>query len=234
MRVAIVDDDNTYSELLRSYVERFSKQDGCDITATVFNSGIDFVSDYTADYDIVFLDIEMPMMDGLTAAKKIREIDDYVSIVFVTNMAQYAIRGYEVNAIDFVVKPVEYFNFADKLRKAATFAERRKEKDIVLVREEGIVRLPVSKIYYTEKEKNYLVYHSEQGVYRARGTMTETEKQFDGTSFSRCSSGCLVNLKYVETTTQNTVFVHGEELPVSRNRRKDFITDLIKYLGGAR
>lgn len=233
MRVAIVDDDKSYSGLLQGYVKRFSKEEDCRIDASVFGSGLDLVSDYTADYDVIFLDIEMPFMDGLTAAKKIRAVDDYVSIVFVTNMAQYAIRGYEVNAVDFVVKPVEYFNFADKLKKALKFAERRTEKDIVLVREDGVVRLPVSNIYYIEKEKNYLVYHAKQGIYRSRGTMTDAEKEFAGTSFSRCSSGCLVNLKYVTTTTQNTVAVNGEELPVSRNRRKDFITDLIKYLGGA-
>ncbi len=197
IRIGLVDDDGDHLQLVRSFIRRYEKEEGTSFRVEEYRNGLNFVEDYDGRLDVVFLDIEMPHMDGMTAAKKIREKDQALGIVFVTNMAQYAIRGYEVDAIDSIVKPVSYYVFADKLGKAIRFSERNKEKDFVLQAEDSIVKLTCSQIIYVEKDKNYLVFHTKKGDYRSRGTMAAMEESLRGEGFSKCISGCLINLRYV-------------------------------------
>lgn len=228
--IAIVDDDEGYQSQIKEFIETYEKETGESFTVTVFNSGMDFVTDYKPLYDIAFLDIEMPLMDGMTTARKIRQVDNRICIVFVTRMAKYAIEGYEVNAVDFVVKPLKYYNFKDKLKKALKFVSSHAEKEVVIKSEGSYFRLPVSEIYYIEKDKNYLIYHTARGEIRERGSMEDAEKQLSESGFSLCNSGCIVNLRLIQQVTQTDVVINGERLPLSRRRIKEFKTDMLNFL----
>ncbi len=198
MRVAIVDDDVKDRELLYNFIQRYRSETGADIRADLFPGSLEFLEKFHSDYDIIFLDIEMPGMDGMEVAHEVRRTDQAAGIIFITNMAQYAIRGYEVSAIDFMVKPVNYYNFVDKLKRAIDFSSRRARKDLVLRREDEIVRVPASDLFYVEKDGNNLVYHTRNGEFRERGSMQALKAKLDNAAFSECMSGCLVNLAYVE------------------------------------
>ena len=109
IRVAIVEDDAEVQGVLQEYVRRYTRQYGTEFEVTVFADGVDILEDYRAVYDIIFLDVEMKHLDGMTTAERIRQMDADVILIFITNMAQYAIRGYSVGALDYVLKPVPYF-----------------------------------------------------------------------------------------------------------------------------
>ena len=230
IRIAIVDDDEKCRVQEQEFIERYGR--GCDekFEVTLFKSGMDFITGYVAVFDVVFLDIEMPLLDGMATARKLRKLDDKICIVFITHMAKYAIEGYAVNAIDFVVKPIKYFNFIDKLKKAICCVKSRAEKEVVIKSDEDYFRLPVSQIYYVEKDKNYLIYNTARGKFRERGTIENVRETLGGSGFSLCNSGCIVNLRHIWQVTQNCIVINGEQLPLSRRRLKDFKREMLEYL----
>lgn len=230
--IAVVDDDAQFCAKMQEYLEKAAHALGLEISVECFTSPLDYVSDYSAKHDVLFLDIEMPDVDGLSVAHRLRQLDKSLCIIFVTSMAQYAIRGYEVSALDFVVKPVAYATVADKLQKAALYCESRRDSDVMLSRGNVAVRVRCSEIFYIEKEQNYLVYHTQNEEFRQRGTISAVESQFRARGFSCCNRGCLVNFAHVQQTSKDTVWVGGTALPLSRTHRKDFMDGLMKYLGG--
>ncbi|MDK6250277.1 response regulator [Alloscardovia omnicolens] len=118
MRLALVDDDAEIRSLLRAYVQRYNTEYGTSISTYDFTRGSDLLHNYERGvFDVIFLDIEMPGINGMETATQIRRIDDAVALVFVTHLAQFAVQGYEVQASDYIIKPLSYFDFAMKITR---------------------------------------------------------------------------------------------------------------------
>lgn len=141
IKIAIVEDEDIYVSTLMQYLEEFEKSIGETLEITVYRDGDGIIADYKAQYDIILMDIGMRFVDGMTAAEEIREIDSEVIIIFITNMTQYAIRGYEVDALDYILKPVSYFSFSQKLGRAIYRMKRREKKFITVTVKGGIKRM---------------------------------------------------------------------------------------------
>lgn len=232
IRIALVEDDPSCKKQTVSYAERYSKENGIEVKVDCFGDGLEFLEKYSSDYTVVFMDIEMPFMDGLKAAKKLREKDEAVPLIFMTNMAQYAIRGYEVNAIDYVVKPVAYGTFSDKLQKAVKVSEKYTDYNFTVAKKDGKLRLQTSKIYYVEVIDHKLIYHTVNGNVENSGSLNAVERDLEKYNFSRCNTCYLVNLRFVSAVNENTVWVGSDALAVSRSRKKKFFSDLAAYRGG--
>ena len=233
IRVAIVEDEKKYADKMVEYVKRFQEENpGETFLVSQFDNAVDFLSDYDPDTDIVFIDIEMPLMNGYEAAQRLRRDGNNVCLIFVTCMAQYAVKGYEVDAIDFMVKPVGYYNFSLKLKKAIGIARHNKRRSIAVMSDNVIKTVAVSDIYYIEVIKHDTYIHTKSGVLRQQVSLKEMETKLGGRQFARCNHCYLVNLAYVTSVSGNSVVVGQEELQMSRPKRKAFIDALTAYLNG--
>lgn len=177
MLIGIIEDNEADRKQLEDLLQRYREETGFMIQVHAFQTGAQFLDEYHGKYDLLFMDIEMPGIDGMQTARELRRLDQTVGLIFTTNMAQYALQGYEVDAIDFVVKPVSYFTLKQKMDKARRILSARQEESLLVKTENGIVRLAVSEITYVEKEKNYLLYHTGTGEIRERGTIKELKSR---------------------------------------------------------
>ena len=118
IRIALVEDEENNVKEINSYLKRYSKEYNVEIQISNFGYANLFLSQYNNNFDIVLMDIGLSDIDGMTAIRKLREIDNNVLVIFVTNLAQYAVNGYEVDAFDFLVKPVSYYNLVLKINRA--------------------------------------------------------------------------------------------------------------------
>ena len=152
IRVAIVEDEEAVREQLLGYVQRYTRQYSTTFEVRTFSDGVEILEGYRPVYDLILLDVEMKHLDGMETAQRIRALDSDVMIVFITNMAQYAIKGYAVGALDYVLKPVPYFAFSQQLQKAEEQLRRRTRHYLAVPVEGGLRRLDTSRIYYIESE----------------------------------------------------------------------------------
>ena len=180
------------------------------------------------------MDSEFPTgMDGMEAARQLRRIDKTVLLIFVTNMAQLAIQGYEVEALDFIVKPLNRAAFLLKMTRALGRTGTRQGRTIPVLADGETVRLHVDRIRYVSVDGHYVVYHSPEGVFSEYSTLAAAEKKLGDAAFCRCDRGCLVNLRYVSVIRTGLCVVDGEELAIARPRYGQFKQAYAEYLSGS-
>lgn len=230
VRIAVVEDDSRDLEQLQSYISKYQAEHSETFFVGVFRDPMKFLAEYRSDYDLVFMDIEMPPFNGIEIARRLREIDPVVCLVFITNMEQFAVHGYEVDALDFVVKPINYYRFSAMMAKALRNIDRHSEKEILLRSPSRITRLRLSQIYYVEIRDHRLIYHTSTGNHEAWGRLSDIEKELESHDFVRCSSSYLVNLWHIVSLDGDVAVVAGERLPISQRRKKAFYNSVTAYL----
>lgn len=231
--IAIVEDEQEYAEQLQTFLEQYGDEHNLRFKVTVFGDGAEILEEYQPIYDLILLDIEMPQVNGMDAAERIRNQDQDVVMMFITNIASYAIRGYEVGALDYVMKPITYYGFAMRLGRALKRVKQREQKEILLPLADGVKKLQIQQIYYVEVQNRILHFHTDEGEYLIRGTMQKVEEELAGYSFAKCNHWYIVNLRHVTEVRKNIVVVAGHELEISRRNRTPFLKVLTEYVGGA-
>ena len=232
LKIAVVEDQQEVRDELCRFIRKYAAENSLQVEAVPIEDGAVIAAHYEPGWDIIFMDVEMPGLDGFGAAEKIRAVDGDAVLVFVTNMAQYAIKGYEVDALDYVLKPVPYFAFSQQLRKVEEQLRRRVRHYLALPVEGGLRRLDSSLIYYLESEGHRVHFYTEEGDFAAAGTLKAFEEKLAERPFARCNSGYLVNLAQVKGVQQGMVQVGPYELQLSRPRRKAFLAALADHIGG--
>ncbi len=230
--VAIVEDEIDAARRLEACLARYS-QDHPDVRfdVTVFSEPTGFLDAYRPVWDIVFMDIEMPNMDGMSAARRLRVLDEQVILIFVTNMAQFAAKGYEVDALDYVIKPFSYNDFERKLRRAV--AIRGEESASVMIMQRARTqRVLLRDIEYIEVKNHNLLYHTERGILTGTGTLQDVEDKLRDRGFLRCNKAFVVNGRHVVAVKGNELTLSGgENVTIGRAYKKTFMEALAASMG---
>ena len=228
--IAIVEDEEMYAKQLQQFLHQYEEENKEMFDITVYSDGDQIVNKYKSQYDIILMDVEMKFMDGMSAAEEIRKMDTEVVIIFITNMPQYAIQGYKVNALDYMLKPISYFSFSESMGRALHRVNVQEKEFITIALKGGKKKLDITQICYVEVQDHLLLYHTTEGSFATKGTIRDAESQLDAKSFFRCNRCYLVNLEYVDNYMGSDVSVNGDTIQVSRSRRKPFLDALNEYL----
>lgn len=234
IRIAVAEDSAPDAQQLHEYIRRFESGSRHSFEVKIYPDGDDLVAHYKAQFDIILMNVEMPRLDGITAAGHIRQMDPEVAIIFITATPQYAIQGYAVNALDYMLKPLDYAAFSHRLELAVQQVRRRKRAYLIVPVKGGMVKLEVSGIYYVESLRHQLTYCTDTGDHvNLSGSINQAEEVLIPHGFFRCNKGCLVNLEHVERVQDECAVVNGTPLPISRRKQAAFLEALRTHAGRA-
>ena len=232
IKVAVVEDEKLCREQIIGFLKRYGEEKNIKIEVTEYQDGEEIIEDYKPCYNVIFMDIEMPMLDGMKAARLIRKKDEHVAIVFITNIAHYAVKGYEVGALDYVLKPLRYEAFATKLNRIVKACKKIPEESILISNGNETYRISVQELLYVEVLNHKVIYHLPERKIPVYSSLREAEKLLMDKGFEKCNSCYLVNLRHVKGIKDNYALVGNEMLQISRARKKLFIQALAGYIGG--
>lgn len=234
LTVAVVEDDPIHADALVRHLRRWAHERRAPVRVHRLRDGADLLASYRPEVDLLLLDVEMPGVDGVTVAERVRERDEWVAVVFVTASAEHAVASYRVRALDYVVKPAGYLTVERVLDRVSAQVESRTERAVVLPSARGPLRLAESDIVSIAVTGRRVVVHGLDGPREVRGPLKEVEALLAGGPFFRCHHGFVVNLRHVVSVGDDACeVVTGQRVPVGRLRRTAFLGALTDYLAVA-
>ncbi len=227
--VAIVEDEQSYIDVLISHLNKFAEANQIKFIINTYSDGYNLLDDYKCQYDIIFLDIELIQLNGLKTAEEVRKVDENVIIIFVTNLINFAVKGYDVDAQSFLVKPVSYFKFSREMQKVIKKLSNQNSQFIIINTDSGLKKIDTIQIIYIESKKHELIINTATEHYSIWGSLKEYEQKLAPFHFYRCNNSYIVNLAKIRGIHEDYVLIENEQLKISRARKKDFLNTLTDY-----
>lgn len=231
--IAICDDEIEFVSELKGLLKRYSEETEIELMITEYRNGQELIDNYDTNTDLIFLDIQMNKMDGLTAAGKIRKIDSTVGLFFLTSLPQYVWKGYEYGAINYLLKPMKYGRLKMELDRFFSRYQGREEPYISFSNDNGKYKVLYKNLRYVETQKRNVLLHfddQEQVIYKNMkevALLLELQRQF-----VRCHASFIVNMAYVKSVENlEAVLTTGERVPISQPKRKEFMAELADFWG---
>ena len=225
-RILIVEDEPEAAERLRSAIARYGREHDEQLSVVWAKSALE-LDERDPAFDLIFMDIELPGQNGMDAALELRGHDHATPLIFVTNLAQYAVRGYEAEALDFIVKPFTYGAFALRMDRAMQVMRRSAGRTISVRSRDGIRIFPASALVSVEVRGHDLAYSLDDGTsFSVRGSLSAAERELG-------SSGCIINMGHVRGVHDAEVTLsNGATAWISRANKKRCLEEIARYLGG--
>lgn len=215
-RIGICDDSQADRMYIQELVSAWSRSCGNCAAIVEFSSAENFLfrEEESSTIDILLLDIEMGRLDGVSLAKKIRQKNETMQIVFITGYSDYIAEGYEVSALHYLMKPVSRDKLFSVLNRAAEKLAKN-EKLLHLQTGSELVRIPIYQIRYADVTGNYVTIHANLD-FKVKMPLGELEKELDD-RFHRVGRSAIVNLNCIQRVTRSDIILNdGSAIPVPR------------------
>lgn len=230
-KFAIVEDNDADARTLESNLKESLKAMNAVCSVKRFSNAEEFNGE-GLEYDVIFLDIEMPGMNGMDLAERIRAVNSESGIVFVTNMVRYAVQSYGVSPIDYIVKPIEKYDFGITMKRVLDFCTRKNDLNSILVKtKQGVRKVCYSQIRYIGVSLHHIIFYTDSEDLDMWGTLGDLEDKLPNPPFFRLSSSCIVNLSYIKNIKGYDVDVGGTVLRVARSKKKELLAALAEFYG---
>lgn len=232
MNIAIVEDDNTAATVISGFIDRYSKENSVELYAKRYETADKFLEDTESRYSVVLFDVKMPGTSGMDAAFEFRKRDKAASVLFITSMTQMAQKGYEVDAVGYLIKPVGYYDFSLKLKKALEVYTFNEKRNVTITIPGGLCRISMNKLIYVEIANHRLRYHLVDDVIEMSGALSHAEEELSSYGMLRCNSCYLVNPEFIRSVKGNDLWIGNEVLRISRPKRQKFLEQLAEWYAG--
>lgn len=230
MRVVIVEDDAVAAASVRELTSRYFTEVGLDVTIDTYRDAEEFLAHRGGAPDIALLDIQLPGMDGMTCARELRATNERVAIIFITSAAQYAIDGYQVGALSYLLKPVTWANFRAQLERALTSLRRAPAPVLTVTISGDLVRIPISDLIYIETIKHTSSIHTLTRTWRVNESLKSLLSRAADAGLAQINQGLAVNMAHVATVAwPMCTMTTGAKLRISRPRRREFLDSLTAF-----
>jgi DNA-binding LytR/AlgR family response regulator len=236
INIAIVEDELEMQTNLNTLLDKYFKENNIEANVKIFNDASILLHNNESSYSLIFMDINLPTINGMEAAKKIRENNKTIMIIFITSLAQYALQGYKVNAFDFIVKPFNYYTLSMTLNRAIPQLETKSKSIVIKNTQKTIDVIYLDELLFVEVANHTLYFHTLSKTVSTNNTLEYYEQELKQYSFVACNRCYLVNLKHVTAIDKNEAIVGSHHLLISRYKKKSFSDSLTNYIcnGGTR
>ena len=232
INIAIVEDNENDFNDLNNCLNQYQKENNLEFSIVRFNNAESFLAKYDYSFNIIFMDILLDTINGLEACKKLREKDHNVIIVFVTNMSNLAVDGYLVNASDFIVKPISYWNFTLALKRILPSIIENEKKKFVVNDGDKKVCISIFDVLYISVNDHVLNFITKNNIYLLNGSLKDMQNKLFNCGFCLSDSSYLVNLRYVKSIKKDMIVLTNDmQIPLSRRKKKDFLICLNNFIG---
>lgn len=234
LNIVIAENSPDDADLIREHLDRFLAEHGQEGRLAHYTDGEQLALDFAGDADLVLLDIDMPCLNGLDTARRLRERGIDAPLCFMTNYGSLAPEGYSVDAMGFLVKPVSYRAFVQIMDRAIAMGLRRRPRLTEFKQAKQSIFVDSNEILYVETERKRTAIHTTRGEIACSEPMKAVEERLAGRPFFRIHNAYLVNLAFIRTITSTDAVVGDQSLPVSKHRKRGFLDALARYMGSAR
>ncbi|MDE7477217.1 MAG: LytTR family DNA-binding domain-containing protein [Lachnospiraceae bacterium] len=232
IHIAICDDERDFVTYLTGLLNQYADETDEEMKITAYYDGMELIDYYDTTIDLIFLDIQMKLVDGLRTAERIRQMDERVGIIFLTTLTQCTLEGYKYQAANYIIKPIKYVRLKTEMDQWIKRNRKNDSPAIVIANDSGKYKIFLNKLRYVETFNRNLLLHTEQENIICYKSMKEMEHELSELGFARCHTSYIVNLFFVKGVNKLEItLVTGETIPISQPKRKQFMERLAEYWG---
>lgn len=231
INIGICDDELHYRSKIKDILKEILSSFPIDYRIYEFSSGEELLNIYPKNLDILIMDIQMKIINGMDTARKIRAFDEKLEIIFMTSFVEFMQEGYEVKAYRYILKPINERKISKNILPCINEIMKKRNNYLTINVKNYVDRIKIDSIIYIETDRPNILIYTHDNMYTTKMGISKIEKILSEYGFFRCHNSYIVNLKLVESMNGNTVLVNGKEIPISKYRIKDLKLAITNILG---